>query len=191
MPNINEFKSRLSGGGARANQFKVTMTFPGYSSVGGETSDLSYLVTSTSIPGQSLGTVAVPFRGRVLNLVGDRTFSPWSMTVLNDTDFKIYRAMERWMNGMNNMTDNEGLTNPANYQVDIKVDHLDRNGATLKTYILRGAFPNSLSDIALSASDNDSIEDFGCSFTYQYFDCLLYTSPSPRDRTRSRMPSSA
>ena len=25
----------------------------------------------------------------------------------------------------------------------------------------------------------------------QYKDCLLYTSPSPRDRTRSRMPSSA
>ena len=24
-----------------------------------------------------------------------------------------------------------------------------------------------------------------------YKDCLLYTSPSPRDRTRSRMPSSA
>ena len=47
MPNINEFKSRLSGGGARANQFKVTMTFPGYSSVGGETSDLSYLCTAT------------------------------------------------------------------------------------------------------------------------------------------------
>ena len=170
MPNINEFKSRLSGGGARANQFKVTMTFPGYSSVGGETSDLSYLVTSTSIPGQSLGTVAVPFRGRVLNLVGDRTFSPWSMTVLNDTDFKIYRAMERWMNGMNNMTDNEGLTNPANYQVDIIVQHLDRNGATLKTYVLRGAFPTSLADIALSASDNDTIEDFDVTFTYQYFE---------------------
>ena len=25
----------------------------------------------------------------------------------------------------------------------------------------------------------------------QLYDCLLYTSPSPRDRTRSRMPSSA
>ena len=25
----------------------------------------------------------------------------------------------------------------------------------------------------------------------EYADCLLYTSPSPRDRTRSRMPSSA
>ena len=170
MPNINEFKSRLSGGGARANQFKVTMTFPGYSSVGGETSDLSYLVTSTSIPGQSLGTVAVPFRGRVLNLVGDRTFSPWSMTVLNDTDFKIYRGLERWMNGMNNMTDNEGLTNPQNYQVDIIVQHLDRNGSTLKSYTYRGLFPTALAGIDLNYATNDAIEEFSVTFNYQYFE---------------------
>ena len=61
MPNINDFKSRLAGGGARANQFKVTMPFPGYAAVGGETSDLAFLCTSTSIPGQNLGTIAVPF----------------------------------------------------------------------------------------------------------------------------------
>jgi len=170
MPNINEFKSRLQGGGARANQFKVTLSFPGYAEVGGETSDLSYLCTATSIPGQTLGTVAVPFRGRVLNLVGDRTFAPWSVTVLNDTNFKIYRAFERWMNGMNNMTDNEGLTNPTDYQVDGFIDHLDRDGATLKTYILRGAFPTTLDDITLSAGDNDTVETFTCAFVYQYFE---------------------
>ena len=170
MPNINEFKSRLQGGGARANQFKVTLSFPGYAEVGGETSDLSYLCTATSIPGQTLGVATVPFRGRILNLVGDRTFSPWSITVLNDTNFKLYRAFERWMNAMNNMTDNEGLTNPGNYQVDIVVQHLDRNGATLKTYILRGAFPTTLDDIALSASDNDTVETFGVSLIYQYFE---------------------
>ena len=170
MPNINEFKSRLSGGGARANQFKVTMTFPGYSSVGGETSDLSYLCTATSIPGQSLGTVAVPFRGRVLNLVGDRTFAPWSMTVLNDTDFKIYRGLERWMNGMNNMTDNEGLTNPADYQVDAFVDQLDRNGATIKSYTLRGAHPTTIASIGLDYETNNAIETFDVTFAYQYFE---------------------
>ena len=170
MPNINEFKSRLSGGGARANQFKVTMNFPAYSAVGGETSDLSYLCTATAIPGQTLGTVSVPFRGRVLNLVGDRTFNPWSITVLNDTDFKIYRAMERWMNGMNNMTDNEGLTNPNDYQVDGFIDHLDRDGNSIKQYVFRGAFPTSLDDIALSASDNDTVEQFSVAFTYQYFE---------------------
>ena len=127
MPNINDFRSRLAGGGARANQFKVTMPFPGYAAVGGETSDLAFLCTSTSIPGQSIANISVPFRGRVLQIAGDRTFNPFSITVLNDTDFKIYRAMERWMNGINNMTDNEGLTNPVDYQVDVFIDHLDRN----------------------------------------------------------------
>ena len=170
MANINDFKARLSGGGARANQFKVTMPFPGYSAVGGETSDLAFLCQATSLPGQSLGTVAVPFRGRVLNIAGDRTFNPWSVTVMNDTDFKLYRAFERWFNGMNNMTDNEGLTNPVDYQVDVFVDQLDRNGATLKSYTLRGAFPTSLDDIALSYSTNNAIEEFGCSLTYQYFE---------------------
>ena len=118
----------------------------------------------------TLTNVAVPFRGRVLNIAGDRSFNPWSVTVMNDTDFKLYRAMERWMNGINNMTDNEGLTNPVDYQVDIFVDQLDRNGATLKSYTLRGAFPTSLADIDLSYSDNNSIETFTTSFTYQYFE---------------------
>ena len=170
MPNINDFKARLAGGGARANQFKVTMPFPGYAAVGGETSDLAFLCQATSLPGMTLTNVAVPFRGRVLNIAGDRSFNPWSVTVMNDTDFKLYRAMERWMNGINNMTDNEGLTNPVDYQVDIFVDHLDRNGATLKSYTLRGAFPTSLADIDLSYSDNNSIETFTTSFTYQYFE---------------------
>ena len=170
MPNINDFKARLAGGGARANQFKVTMPFPGYAAVGGETSDLAFLCQATSLPGMTLTNVAVPFRGRVLNIAGDRSFNPWSVTVMNDTDFKLYRAMERWMNGINNMTDNEGLTNPVDYQVDIFVDHLDRNGATLKSYTLRGSFPSSLDDIALSYSTNNAIEEFGVSFLYQYFE---------------------
>ena len=170
MPNINDFKARLQGGGARANQFKVTMPFPGYSAVGGETADLAFLCQAAAIPGQNLGTIAVPFRGRVLNIAGDRSFNPWAITVINDTDFKIYRAMERWMNGINNMTDNEGLTNPTDYQVDVFIDHLDRNGATIKSYTLRGAFPTSLDDIALAYDTNNTIETFGVSFIYQYFE---------------------
>ena len=120
--------------------------------------------------GQNITNIAVPFRGRVLNIAGDRTFNPFAITVLNDTDFKIYRAMERWMNGINNMTDNEGLTNPTDYQVDVFIDHLDRNGATIKSYTLRGAFPTSLDDIALSYDTNNAVETFGVSFIYQYFE---------------------
>ena len=170
MPNINEFKSRLRGGGARANQFKVTLPFPGYAAVGGETSDLAFLCSATALPGQNVGQVAIPFRGRVLNIAGDRTFEPWTITVLNDTDFKLYRAFERWMNGINNMTDNEGIANPADYQVDGFVDQLDRNGNTLKSYTYRGLYPEALANIPLSYGTNDAIETFDVTFRYQYFE---------------------
>ena len=170
MPNINEFKSRLRGGGARANQFKVTLPFPGYASVGGETCDLAFLCSATALPGQTVGQVAIPFRGRVLNIAGDRTFEPWTITVLNDTDFKLYRAFERWMNGINNMTDNEGIANPADYQVDGFVDQLDRNGTTLKSYTYRGLYPEVLANIPLNYATNDTIESFDVTFRYQYFE---------------------
>ena len=170
MANINDFKSRLRGGGARANQFKVTMPFPGYSAVGGETADLAFLCSAAALPGSNVAVTPVNFRGRILNLTGDRTFNPWSITVMNDTDFKLFRAFERWMNGMNNMTDNEGLTNPADYQVDFFVDQLDRNGDTLKSYTFRGGFPTALSDIALDYGTNNEVETFTVEFSYQFFE---------------------
>ena len=114
--------------------------------------------------------MTVPFRGRVLKLAGDRTFEPWTITVMNDTDFKLYGAFERWMNGINNMTDNEGIANPADYQVDGFIDQLDRNGSTLKSYTYRGLFPTSLAAIPLNYSDNDKIEEFDVTFAIQFFE---------------------
>jgi len=170
MANINDFKAKLAGGGARANQFKVTLPFPGYAAVGGETSDLAFLCKASAIPGQTIPSVSVPFRGRQLKIAGDRTFEDWTITVLNDTDFKLYRAFERWMNGINNMTDNEGIANPADYQVDGFIDQLDRNGTTLKSYTYRGLFPTNLANIALDYSTNDAIEEFQVTFAIQYFE---------------------
>ena len=170
MPNINDFKARLAGGGARANQFKVTMPFPGYAQVGGEIEDLAFLCSATSLPEMTIGTVSIPFRGRDIKIAGDRTIGSWSITVLNDTDFKIRNAFERWQNGINNMSDSEGLTNPADYQVDAFVDQLDRNGTTIKSYTLRGAQPQSIGAIALAYGTNNDIETFDVTFDYQYFE---------------------
>ncbi len=170
MANINDFKSRLKGGGARANQFKVTLPFPGFASVGGETSDMAFLCSATNTPASTVADVAVPFRGRSLYVAGDRTFDTWATTVLNDTDFKIYRAVERWLNGINNMSDNEGIANPADYQVDAFVDHLDRNGTTLKSWTFRGLFPTALPGIALNYGTNDAVETFDVTWRYQYFE---------------------
>jgi hypothetical protein len=170
MANINDFKAKLAGGGARANQFKVTMPFPGYAQVGGEIEDLAFLCTTAQIPAMNVGLVNVPFRGRQIKIAGDRTFGDWTITVLNDTNFKLRNAFERWQNGINNMSDNEGLSNPVDYQVDAFVDQLDRNGNTLKSYTLRGAFPTEVAAIDLNFGTNDEVETFGVTFQYQYFE---------------------
>ena len=170
MPNINDFKAKLAGGGARANQFKVVMPFPGYAQVGGEIEDLAFLCRATSIPAMTISPVNVAFRGRNIKIAGDRTIEEWTVTVYNDTDFKLRNAFERWQNGINNMTDGEGLTNPVDYQVDVFVDQLDRNGNTLKSYTLRGAFPTEIASIPLNYETNDAIEDFDVTFQYQYFE---------------------
>ena len=170
MANINDFKAKLAGGGARSNQFKVTMPFPGYAQVGGEIEDLAFLCRATTIPAMNVGVVEVPFRGRKIYIGGDRTFDTWSITVLNDTNFKLRNAFERWQNGINNMSDNEGLTNPVDYQVDCFVDHLDRNGNTIKSYTLRGLFPTGISAIDLNYDEQAAVEEFTVEFRYQYFE---------------------
>jgi hypothetical protein len=175
MANINDFKAKLAGGGARANQFKVTMPFPGYAQVGGEIEDLAFLCTTAQIPGMTITNINVPFRGRQIKIAGDRTFADWSITVLNDTNFKLRNAFERWQNGINNMSDNEGLSNPVDYQVDAFVDQLDRNGNTLKSYTLRGAFPTEVAAIDLNFGTNDEVETFGVTFQYQYFETSTTT----------------
>ena len=170
MANINDFKAKLAGGGARPNQFKVTMPFPGYAQVGGEIEELAFLCKITQLPAMTVGMITVPFRGRQIKIAGDRTFADWTITVINDTNFKLRNAFERWSNGINNMTDGEGLTNPADYQVDAFVDQLDRNGATLKSYTLRGAYPTEIAAIELDYGNNDTIEEFQVTFNYQYFE---------------------
>ena len=170
MPNINDFKAKLRGGGARANQFRVTMPFPGFASVGAETETMSFLTTSTSLPGMTVTEVAIPFRGRELYVAGDRTFATWTTTILNDTNFLIRNAYERWLNGINNMSDNEGLVNPVDYQTDCFVDHLDRNGNTIKSYTLRGLMPIGIGAIDLNYDEQAAVEEFTVEFRYQYFE---------------------
>ena len=170
MANVSDFISKLKGGGARANQFKVTMPFPGFAAVGGETESMAFLCSATTLPASTLGEITVPFRGRNIYMAGDREFETWSTTIINDTDFLIRNGIERWSNGINNMSDNEGLVNPVDYQVDAFVDHLDRNGNTVKSYTLRGVFPTIVAPIELTYDEQTAIEQFDVTFNYQFFE---------------------
>ena len=171
MAAIDDFKANLIGGGARANQFRVTITPPPGIAIGLDVRRASFLVTASNLPQSQLGEIAVPFRGRNIYVTGDRPASePWTVTFFNDTDFMVRNAMERWHNGINNFADNTGVTNAADYQTDLFVEQLDRDDTILKTYIFRSAFPVSVGQIDLTNEETTTIETFEVQWRYQHFE---------------------
>ena len=171
MAQIDDFKANLLGGGARANQYRVTITPPSGIAIGLDVRRASFLVTASNLPAQTLGEIAIPFRGRQIYIAGDRTFDDaWTVTFMNDTDFMVRNAMELWMNGINDLADATGVTALADYQTDLQVEQLDRDDTILKSYIFRSAWPTSLSAIDLTNDQADSIETFEVTWRYQHFE---------------------
>lgn len=150
------------------NLFKATVNFPAYP--GGDVELTSFLCTAAQLPASEMGVVTVPFRGRQLKITGDRTFGTWTVTILNDTDFNVRNAMERWMNGINAHAANTGLTNPVDYEADLIVEQLDKDGETVKTYNFRGCFPTNVSAIDVSYATTDEVENFTVEFQVQYWE---------------------
>ena len=171
MASIDDFKANLIGGGARAIQFRVTITPPPGIAIGLDVRRTSFLCTATNMPGMTLGEIPVPFRGRNIYVSGDRPeFEAWTTNFYNDTDFMIRNAMERWNNGINDMKTNLGVTAPADYQADLFVEQLDRDETVLKSYIFKSAYPLTVAPIELSSATAGELETFDVTWRYQHFE---------------------
>ena len=179
--NITEFRSRLTGGGARANLFEVEIAFPDELGIDSNlvTDKIPFLVKAAEIPASNLGNIPVPYRGRVLPVAGDRTFDPWTVTVINDTDFIIRDAMEKWSNSINDLQTAQGTINPEVYQKSALVKQLSREGSapgdpekTLRTYKFEGIYPNTVSSIPLDFGATDQIEEFQVTFNYLFYEVV-------------------
>ena len=170
LGSVDEFKSRLTGGGARGNLFQVTLANPrGGLGVDLDVDFASFMCETAQLPGSTVGTIVIPFRGRQLKVAGDRTFDAWTITVINDTEFKIRNAMERWMNAIANHADAGGTQAPDLYFTDLKVEQFDRNENVIKSYTFKDAWPSEVAAIELSYGDNDTIERFSITWQYQYW----------------------
>ena len=180
---IVDFRSRMKGGGARSNLFEVQMTFPNFAEANTETlNDIPFLVKAAEIPASTIGNIPVPFRGRVLPIAGDRTFAPWTVTIINDTNFRLRDVMERWSDGINDIQTAQGATNPEDYQTTATVLQLSRgldtNGKVvssanipiLREYDFIGIYPNDISAIPLDHGATDTIEEFQVTFNYLYYE---------------------
>ena len=170
---ITGFKSKLSGGGTRPNLFEVEIAFPNETAIDNDTKEKTrFLIKAAALPASNITPIDVNFRGRILKIAGDRTFDTWTVTVLNDIDFSIRSAFEKWMNLINKMEDNTGEQDPAIYQPDAYVHQLDRDGSTLRTYKFHDVFPTQVSQIDLSYETTDAIEEFTVEFQVQWWEAL-------------------
>lgn len=170
MANIADFKAQMIGGGARPNQFRVEMTFPSFVTTGVVAGQRAqFLCKAATLPASTIETLPVLYRGRPVNFAGERTFQPWTVTVYNDTTFGIRNALEQWQSGIQNYDTTNGRVNPSEYQVDMSVHQLDRNGGIIKTYKFVDAFPTVIGAIGLDYEQQNAIEQFDVEFQYNFF----------------------
>ena len=178
---IVDFRSKLSGGGARSNLFEVNIKYPDSIAalIGDATGEGEFLIKAAEIPASNLGNIPVPFRGRVLPVAGDRTFDPWTVTVINDTNFIIRDAMEKWSNSINDIQTAQGTVDPSQYQTVATVSQLDRRGFSeadkiqiLRQYVFSGIYPNVVSSIPLDYGATDQIQEFQVTFNYLFYEIL-------------------
>ena len=177
---ISQFKSQLIGGGARPNLFEVELTtLP--AGIAWPADNFRYMCKAAQLPASVIANIDIPFRGRIFKVAGDRTIEPWSITIINDEDFRIRKAMEEWVDRIAKLENNLGATDPSAYMVNAKVFQLGRGAtpssstnagnrnAVLREYEFIDIFPTSVSSIDLSYDSSDTIEEFVVDFQVQSF----------------------
>jgi hypothetical protein len=171
MPlNITEFKGALIGDGARPNLFQVTIDNP-VSSIAKD--KIPFMVTGAEIPAATLGEIQQFYPGRAVKYAGDRTYADWTVTIINDEDFLIREAMERWNNAINGHRSNarnRAFALAAQYKTSATVTQLSKTGLPLRTYAFEGIYPKEISNITLDWGGNDSIETFTVTFSYDLWE---------------------
>jgi hypothetical protein len=173
--NVNQFRSQLQGDGARPNLFEVSLPFPAFSLPGNAQTKTTFMCKTAQLPGSTLGVVPVQYFGRELKFVGNRTFADWTVTIINDEDFVVRNAFERWMNGINSHNlnvRNPVASTPLGYSVDSEVTQFGKAGNTIKKYRFVGMFPSDITPIDVDWSSNDTIEEFSVTLTYQFWEAV-------------------
>lgn len=163
---VNEFRSRLQGGGARPNMFRVVISSPPFAT-GLDSREMSFLVKASSFPESTVGVIDVPYHGRTLKFAGDREFPDWNTTVINDEDFSLRDALERWQSAIAKFGTNEDSqrgnganSNPFSYVSDARIEQLSKDGKVIKTEKILNCWPTNIGPIELSYENSNAIEEF-------------------------------
>lgn len=172
---VQEFRSQLNYDGARPNLFQCDLTFPTLvTGAQGAQTQFTFLARATQLPGDTINVVPQYYFGRELKFAGNRTFQEWTVTIINDEDFVIRDAFEKWMSGINshvgNLRQPSFIKGDGGYQQDGFVTQYGKADNPLKKYKFVGMFPVDITPIELDWGANDTIEEYAVTFAYQWWE---------------------
>ena len=170
--NVQEFRAQMSLDGARPNLFNCELPFLG-NLLGTASTKYNFMCRTAQLPGSTVNQVPVNYFGRELKFAGNRTFTDWTLQIINDEDFTIRRSLESWMNSINSHAGNiraGNAQNPSSYSVDATVQQYGKTGEVIKTYKFVGMFPIDIAPIDLDWGSNDVIEEYSATFAFQYWE---------------------
>lgn len=187
---LTDFKSRgLVYGGARPSLFDIQLTVPtGIQLNNQAVQKLTFNATAASLPASTVGSIDVPYFGRKIKVAGDRTFTDWTVTIMNDEDFAVRAMMEQWSNALNQMVANiRPDDTDADYKAVLTVNQYGKNGGgggqnvvrPIRSYSIIGAFPTSIDAINLNWNTTNQIEEYTVTFAYDYWVPVVEQSGKP------------
>ena len=171
---LTDFKSALVFGGARPSlfEFKVSAAPTGVSATLG---DVQFYCSVSEIPPITLTPIERQYFGRTVKIPGDLVFGDLTTTIINTEDFGVRNEIEKWMEVINSSVENKGESGTVgndsleNISGTAKLTHFQKNGDKTMTYEFVNIWPTSLTEIALSYDTASDIEQFDCTWAYQYF----------------------
>jgi len=178
---ISEFKNGFKGG-TRANRFNVVFNWP--TDIENPPTTLIYHATAAKLPESELGSISIPYRGRVAHYAGDRDYKPWTVTFIDDTGTNAsWLAFHQWADLLSSHTQNtvadttysngenlkeiifNQLRDPSSGGTDTTTGH-----TTFRTISLKHAWPSEVGQIGLDMGEGGSLVSFSVTFTYDYYD---------------------
>jgi len=182
---INDLRANLNFGGARPTLFTVQLTLPSGVNNAAAARKFTISCEATELPSDNVGVIGVPYFGRVIKYAGDRTFNPWSVTLVNDEDFLVRDSLESWSSLMNTRVSNlrDAPSSSAEfYKSSAEITQYGRTGDVLRKYTVQGLWPREIEAIQLNWGEQDQIEKYRVTFEFDWFDVDGKTGRGGRTR---------
>ena len=117
--------------------------------------------------------ITQPFRGHNLKLAGDRSFAPWTVSILNDVEFSARNALEAWQEEIQQLDSGIGSTTTDYLLSRAFVEQLHKDDSVLARYEFFNMFPSEIGSIALDYGTENELEKFDVTFEFSHWERVI------------------